>query len=211
MPARRAADISSQTVKSSSSPTCGGSAAALNRRASSIITATAVLLSAPRIPSPRWSSRRRRAPDRPARSAGRCPCARTGEWTWTRPPGAGDAGQQVSRARADARTDIVLLDIESHALELPGDPVRARALTAGRALDPAQGGERLVQALAFRLGRAPHRVPRSRPAARPTVTWRRRRGRPDRGPRRLPPRHQSALARHPRTRGTAAPGARDAT
>ncbi len=88
----RAAPISSQTVNSSSNPTSGGSGEARTRRASSSITATAALLSAPRIavvgvlPAAVDEYRAR-----PARSTARCPGART-------------AGCSRGPARACART-----------------------------------------------------------------------------------------------------------
>ena len=50
--------------------------------------------------------------------------------------------------------------------QLAGHPVGARPLVAGRALDPAQGGERLVQALALGVGGAPHRAAAGSPSRR---------------------------------------------
>ena len=68
----------------------------------------------------------------------------------------GDPREQVAGVGAGGRSGVVLLDLESDPAELRGDPVGARALVPGRALDPAQRDERLVQALAFGVARAPH-------------------------------------------------------
>ena len=52
--------------------------------------------------------------------------------------------EQVARVCADDRPGAVLVDVETALAQLGCHPVGARALVAGRALDRAQGGERLV-------------------------------------------------------------------
>jgi hypothetical protein len=71
-----------------------------------------------------------------------------------RPPR--DAGEQVAGLRADRRPALVLLHIEPQRAQLLGQPIGHAALVSRGALDAAQRRERLVEALAFRLGGAPH-------------------------------------------------------
>ena len=69
-----------------------------------------------------------------------------------------DAGQQVAGVGASGATGVVLVGLEPDPRQLAGDPVGARTLVTRRALDPAQGRERLVQPLALGLAGPPHRA-----------------------------------------------------
>src|SRR5581483_4146426 len=65
-----------------------------------------------------------------------------------------DAREQVGPVRA--AVPAVLLHLQSQRAQLPRHPLGARALTSGRALDPAQRFEGAVELLTLRVGGAPH-------------------------------------------------------
>ena len=118
-----------------------------------------------------------------------------------------DAGEEVPGVRAGRGGAAVLGRHEAHRPQLRGDPVRAGALAAGRALDPAQGGKGRPQPAAFLLGGPAHRAAA---VTRPPAA--RRRLRPARPTARPPaPVLPRAPGRPGRTPGTAARGVRAAT
>ena len=120
------------------------------------MTATAALLSAPRIASLAFSYP-------PSTSTGSISATGGTVSRWAQSmmlfgPGAGDPREQIARVGTSRRCGVVLGDLKPNRTELAGDVIDARALVARRALDPAQRNERVVQTRALGLGRAPHEV-----------------------------------------------------
>ena len=80
----------------------------------------------------------------------------------------GDPCQQVARAGPGGSGGVVLVDLEPHRAQARGHVVGDRALVAERARDPAELGERLVEARLLRLAGGPHQIYRwKRPAGSP--------------------------------------------
>ena len=132
-------------MNSSSTGTGGGSAT--QRRAASSITATAALLSAPRIAVVAVAPHAVLADglDRAGQRDGVEVRAQQ-DAARRRPPSArGIAREQVAGVRAGERPGVVLLDRQPEPAQLRGDAVRARALAPERALDRAQLREQLVE------------------------------------------------------------------
>ncbi len=151
-------DTSSQTVNTSSMPTAGGCGAALSRRASSSITATAALLSAPRMPSFAFSQ----PPLTSTGSNGR------GQRDSVQVPAQRDAavlGPVDARRAGCPASDPAAGPAPSSSTSSPirlssaRYPVGAGPLVARRAVDPAERRERVVKPLALCVGGAPHRAP----------------------------------------------------
>ena len=110
--------------------------------------------------SPRWRSPRPRpgARARPERSAAPCPCARRASRQPAPRPGI--RASRLPQSAPTAGPAPSSTTSRPEARQLAPDPLRAPALAPGRTFDPAQRGERLVQALCRPRGkRVAHGAP----------------------------------------------------
>ena len=132
--------------------------------ASSSTIATAVLLSAPRIPSLAFSQ-----PSLTRTGSTGAASGTVSRWAHSSTLAAPAPGIRANRLPASgfaaSRRHRPPAPLQPDPAQLGAHPVGARPLAAGRALDPAQLLERVVQADALGVGRVPHAV-----APRETLT-----------------------------------------
>ena len=83
-------------------------------------------------------------------------------------PAAGETCEEVPGVRADRDARAVLLDREAESAQLLAHAVRARPLSTGRTLDPAERRKGVVEPCPVSVARPPHSNPvTGLPCARP--------------------------------------------